>query len=227
MATSGTQAFDLAIDDIIEEAYERNGRHLETEHSGQSLITARRSLNLLFQEWANDQINLFKVELENFTCTQADADVTLASDVSDVLDVYLRRDGTDTDMVRVGRDQFSLFPDKDSQARPTNFFIERFPGSVVMNLWPAPENSTDVIYYYAIKRIDDVGYFDNTADVPQRWLDAVCAGLAYRLAFKTPEIDVNRLAALKADYAEVYGRAKDEDRERVPTRITPARSRYR
>ncbi len=221
MTTSGTYAFNLDIVEIIEEAYERAG-HAVTQITGRQLATARRSLNLMFTDWANEQINLWTVEPLPLAMVVGTQTYALATGTSDVLDVYLRRAGTDIEMTRMSRDEYALRPNKTSPGRPTQFFIERFTDLTQMTVWQSPENATDVVFYYRIRHIQDAGIFTNNVDAPQRWLEAVCAGLAYKLAVKRPKIETDRLRVLRTEYGDAWERARGEDRERATTRIIPA-----
>ncbi len=117
MTTSGSRDFNLDVAEIIEEAYERCG--LEAR-SGYDLRTARRSLNLLFADWANRGLNLWTVTKTTQALTAGTSEYTLGADVIDVLDVSLRRDGTDYDLDRISRGEYMNFPNKTSQAGPVS-----------------------------------------------------------------------------------------------------------
>ena len=90
MATSGTTSFNLDIDDVIEESYERCGIR---NTKGYDLKSSRRSLNLLFSEWGNRGIHLWKVELKSQSLTAGQATYTTPSDCSDVLEAYVSSTG--------------------------------------------------------------------------------------------------------------------------------------
>lgn len=216
MATSGTTTFNLDIAEAIEEAFERCGRESRT---GYDLKTARRSLNLMFAEWANRGINLWTVEQGTTTLVSGTTEYTLIAGMADVLEVVLRRSGSDTELERVSRKEYALIPNKSSSGKPTQFFLDR-QATPVITLWPAPENSTDEIVYYYIRRIEDAGVLTNTTDLPWRFYPCMVAGLSYYLSIKkAPE----RTQMLKALYEEELQRAMDEDRERVPLRLVPGR----
>ena len=218
MATSGSADFDLDVADIIEEAYERCGLEVRT---GYDAKTARRSLNIMFSEWANRGINLWTVKQATLTLTSGTATYSsangLASPMNDILEVAIRRSGTDYEVDRISRGEYLNVPNKTSTGRPSQFYFNR-QTSPEITLWPVPENSTDQLVYYYITRIEDAGTSQNTTDVPYRFLPCMVAGLAYYLSLKkAPE----RVQLLKAVYEEEFQRAADEDEDRVALKLQP------
>jgi len=215
MATSGSRDFNLDVGEIIEEAFERCGLEVRT---GYDARTARRSLNLMFAEWANRGINMWTVEQGTITLTQGQAQETLLPDVVDVLEIVLRRGNTDYEVERISRGDYVTLPNKTTQGRPSQFWFNR-QISPVINLWAVPENSTDQIIYYYVQRIEDADTLVNTTDMPFRFYPCMVAGLAYYLAMKrAPE----RLQLLKSVYEEEFQRAADEDEDRVPLKLQPS-----
>jgi hypothetical protein len=218
MTTSGSRDFNLDVAEIIEEAYERCGLEVRT---GYDAKTARRSLNLMFADWANRGLNLWTVAQGTTTLTQGTSTYTLGADVVDILEMVLRRDGTDYEVERISRGDYLNFPNKTDQGRPSQFYLDRKIQPVI-TLWQAPENSTDVLVYYYVQRIQDADTLVNTTDAPFRFLPCMVAGLAYYLAMKrAPE----RLQILKAVYEEEFQRAAEEDEDRVALKLQPS-SRY-
>jgi hypothetical protein len=216
MTTSGTRAFNLDVGEIIEEAYERCGLEVRT---GYDAKTARRSLNLMFAEWANRGVNLWIVTQATQTLTQGTAQYTLGTDVVDVLEMVLRRSNTDYEMDRISRGEYVTLPNKTTQGRPSQFYFDRSIAPVI-NLWATPDSSSDSIIYYYVRRIEDAGTLVNTTDMPFRFYPCMVSGLAYYMAMKrAPE----RLQLLKAVYDEEFQRAADEDIERVSLKLQPAR----
>jgi len=214
MTTSGSRDFNLDVAEIIEEAYERCG--LEAR-SGYDLRTARRSLNLLFADWANRGLNLWTVTKTTQALTAGTSEYTLGADVIDVLDVSLRRDGTDYDLDRISRGEYMNFPNKTSQGRPSQFFFDRQVQPKFV-LWQTPNSSTDTLVYYYVRRIEDADSLTNTAAVPFRFLPCAISGLAYYLSVKrAPE----RMQLLKSMYDEDFLLAAAEDVDRVPLRLVP------
>jgi hypothetical protein len=215
MTTSGSRDFNLDVGEMIEEAYERCGLEVRT---GYDARTARRSLNLMFAEWANRGLNLWTVTQASITLTQGTATYTLQPDVVDILEMVLRRDGTDYEMDRISRSDYFDFPNKTNQGRPSQFFFNR-QISPEINLWQTPENSTDQIVYYYVRRLEDADTMVNTGGVPFRFYPCMVAGLAYYMAMKRAP---DRLQILKAVYDEEFQRASDEDRDRVPLKLQPS-----
>jgi hypothetical protein len=216
MTTSGTRAFNLDVGEIIEEAYERCGLEVRT---GYDAKTARRSLNLMFAEWANRGVNLWTVTQATQTLTQGAAQYTLGTDVVDVLEMVLRRNNTDYEMDRISRGEYVTLPNKTTQGRPSQFYFDRSIAPVI-NLWATPDSSSDSIIYYYVRRIEDAGALVNTTDMPFRFYPCMVSGLAYYMAMKrAPE----RLQILKAVYDEEFQRAADEDIDRVSLKLQPGR----
>ena len=216
MATSGTTAFDLSVDEIIEEAYERCGIELRT---GYDLETARRSLNLMIAEWANRGLNQWLIVKNNFTVTDGTNYVDLGTDVIDITSAVIQRDNTDFQLERISRSDFLYTPEKADKARPTQFFLERHITPRIY-LYPTPENSTDVVYYYALTRMQDVGDYTNTMETVFRFLPCMTAGLAYYIAIKRAP---DRVQLLKQIYDEEFDRAAFEDIDSVSSRFVPPR----
>jgi len=220
MAVSGSKNFELDVAEYIEEAFERCGLEVRT---GYDLKTAKRSLNLMLAEWANRGLNQWTIKQRTQTLTQADGEYDLGTDVIDVLSLVVRRDNTDYALTRVSRDTFLSIPNKTTQGRPSQFFLDR---QITPNLkiWPIPENSTDVIYYDALTRMDDADAQVNTLDMPFRFYPCLAAGLAYYIALKRAP---NRLQLLKAVYEEEFERAMAEDRDRASFNVVPQYQYFR
>lgn len=220
MTTSGSRDFNMDVGEIIEEAYERCGLEVRT---GYDARTARRSLNLMFAEWANRGLNLWTVQQGTITLTQGQATETLTADVVDVLEVVLRRDGTDYEVERISRGEYSTMPNKTTQGRPSQYWFNK-QITPVINLWAVPENSTDQLVYYYVQRIEDADTLVNTTDMPFRFYPCMVAGLAYYISMKrAPE----RMQMLKSVYEEEFQRAADEDEDSVPLKLQPGRSYLR
>jgi hypothetical protein len=215
MATSGSRDFNIDVGEIIEEAYERCGLEVRT---GYDARTARRSLNLMFADWANRGINMWTVAQATITLTQGQATQTLTADVVDVLEIVLRRSNTDFEVERISRGEYATLPNKTTQGRPSQFWFNRQIDPVI-NLWAVPENSTDQLIYYYVQRIEDADALVNTTDMPFRFYPCMVAGLAYYIAMKrAPE----RIQLLKSVYEEEFQRASDEDEDRVPLKLQPS-----
>ena len=215
MTTSNSRDFELDVGEIIEEAYERCGLEVRT---GYDARTARRSLNLMFAEWANRGLNLWTVNQETVTLTSGTAAITVSDDVVDILEVIVRRSSTDYDITRISRGEYGTIANKTTTGRPSQYFFDR-QITPIINLWPVPENSTDQILYYYVRRIQDADTLVNTTDLPFRFYPCMVAGLSYYLAMKrAPE----RLQMLKVVYEEEFQRASDEDEGRTPLKLQPS-----
>ena len=220
MTTSGSTNFELDVSDYIEEAFERCGLELRT---GYDLKTAKRSLNLLFADWANRGLNQWTITQRTQTVTASDGDYDLGTDVIDVLSMVVRRSSTDFSMTRISRDEYLSIPNKTTTGRPTQFFIDR-QITPQIKVWPAPENSTDVLYFDCLTRIEDADTFTNTVEVPFRFYPCLAAGLAYYIAIKKAP---DRIQLLKAIYDEEFDRAQAEDRDRASFNVVPSLQYYR
>ena len=220
MTTSGSTDFELNVAEYVEEAFERCGIEVRT---GYDLRTARRSLNLLFADWANRGLNQWTVAQRTQTVTANDVDYDLGTDVIDVLSMVVTRSSVDFSMDRISRDTYLNIPSKTTTGRPTQFFIDR-QITPKIKVWPAPENSTDVLKFDCLTRIEDADAAVNTVDVPFRFYPCLAAGLAYYLSMKRAP---DRVQLLKAVYEEEFDRAQAEDRDRASFTITPSLEYFR
>lgn len=221
MATSGTAAFDLDLAELVEEAYEQCGSEART---GYQFRTARRSLNLLFMEWANQGINMWTLEEREIPLVNGVATYVLPADTVDLLDAVVRTGAgstqTDLPLGRVSFSTYASMPNKNAVGRPSVMKIDRHTPPQV-TLWPVPSMSTPmVLVYWRMRRIQDAVDGVNTMDMPFRFLPALAAGLAYKLSFKIPEA-APRMQALKGAYMEAWDLATGEDRERATLRLVP------
>jgi hypothetical protein len=214
MATSGTTTFELDVADMIEEAYER----LQLEvRSGYDAKTARRSLNLLLQHLSNKQVHLWTLTLTTQVLVQGTASYVLDAGIIDISNAVLNRDSKDIQMSRLSRQEYQNRPNKTTQARPSQYWLDR-KTTPVLYLYPAPQNATDTVKYFAMTRIQDVNNSINTLQIPSRFMQAVISGLTYYLSLKKkPEL----AQIMKTLFDEELREALDEDRERVSFRIVP------
>ena len=228
---SGTDTFNLNLNDIVEEAFERCGAELR---SGYDLRTARRSLNLMLAEWANRGINLWTLDTGTVTLSPSTATYSLPVDTVDLLDHVVRTgSGTtqiDINITRISSSTYLSIPNKNATGRPIQVWINRLSGATdalgatvnpTITVWPTPDNSTTYTFVYTrLKRMQDAGNGVNGQDIPFRFLPVLVAGLAYYLSMKLPGADA-RSVALKAVYEEEWQRAADEDREKAAVRFVP------
>lgn len=220
MATSGSKDFELDVSDYIEEAFERCGLEVRT---GYDMKTAKRSLNLMLAEWANRGLNQWTIKNRSVTMVQGTGNYTLDADVIDVLSVVVRRNGTDYALERLSRDEYLSIPNKTTQGRANQFFLDR-QNTPVLKLWPVADNSTDVVIYDCLTRMDDADTYTNTVDMPFRFYPCLAAGLAYYIAMKRAP---NRIQLLKAVYEEEFERAMQEDRDRASFNVVPQYQYFR
>jgi len=224
MATSGTTAFNLDLTELVEEAFERCGAELR---SGYDLKTARRSLNLLFADWANRGINLWTVAQSSITLIPGTATYNLPADTVDLLEHVIRTGAgnsstqADLTITRISVSTYATIPNKLSQARPIQVYINRQAPTPNITVWPIPDASqTYTFVYWYLRRIQDAGNGVNTMDVPFRFIPCMVAGLAYYLSMKIPNA-IERMQVLKAQYDEAWDLASSEDREKAAVRFVP------
>jgi hypothetical protein len=236
MSTTGTTSFNLDLNNLIEEAFERCGLELRT---GYDMRTARRSLNLLTIEWANRGINLWTIEQGQIAMVQGQIVYDLPVDTIDLLDHVIRTqtgvNQTDINISRISVDTYSTIPNKNAQGRPIQVWINRQSGATEpgtgiaypqINVWPNPDQDNFYTFvYWRLKRIQDAGNGINTQDIPFRMLPCLVAGLAYYLSMKLPEA-LPRVEMLKMSYEEQWALASSEDREKASLRIAPRQMFY-
>jgi len=224
VTTSGTTSFNLDLTEIVEEAFERCGSELR---SGYDLKTARRSLNLLFASWANNGINLWTVAQSSITLVQGTATYNLPADAVDLMEHVIRTGAgniatqSDLTITRISVSTYSSIPNKLTQARPIQIYINRQAPIPNVTVWPTPDGSqTYTLIYWYLRRIQDAGNGVNTMDVPFRFIPCMVAGLAYYLSMKLPGA-MERMQVLKAQYDEAWLLASEEDREKAAIRLVP------
>ncbi len=225
MTTSGVATFNLDLNEAVEEAFERCGAELRT---GYDLRTARRSLNLLFADWANRGVNLWTVAQDTIPLTQGDNTYNLPNDTVDLLEHVIRTGAgnvstqVDLTITRISVSTYSSIPNKLQQARPIQVWINRQAPTPTITVWPTPDQTGvyQFVYWY-LRRIQDAGVGGTyTQDIPFRFLPCLVSGLAYYLALKIPGA-MDRLPVLKEQYDADWDRASTEDREKAAVRFVP------
>ena len=243
MTTSGTSNFNLNLTEIVEEAFERAGGEVR---SGYDLRTARRSLNLLFADWANRGINLWTIEQGSIPLVQGTSTYPLPVDTVDLLEHVIRTNAgnistqADLTITRISVSTYATLPNKLQQARPIQVWVQRNTGATYpatsayspgatavpqITVWPVPDQGTQgnpyyTFVYWRLRRIQDAGNGVNDFDIPFRMLPPLVAGLSYYIALKLPE-GRDRLADLKTMYDEAWELAAGEDREKAADRLVP------
>ena len=223
MATSGTTTFNLDLVELVEEAFERCAAELRT---GYDLKTARRSLNLMFNDWANRGINMWTFEQGSIALVQGTATYALPTDTVDLLEHVIRTGAgnaatqADLTITRISISTYATLPNKLTQARPIQILVNRLEAPSV-TVWPIPDGVQPyTLVYWRLRRLQDAGTGINTMDVPFRFVPCMVAGLAYYLSMKVPG-GMERMAILKAQYDEAWQLASDEDREKASVRFVP------
>jgi len=219
MATSNTTTFNLSFDSIIERAYARCGKSMRT---GYELRAARDNLNLLFSEWGNRGIHLWKVKNHTQNLTAGTTTYTAPSDASDVLELVFRKISggttTDTSMTKISRSEYENVPNKFEQGQPSQYFVQRNLANVEINLYQTPNETDTQRDYFYVGRIEDVGAYTNEPDAPFRFLPCTVAGLAYYLG---QEIAPERSQELERRYEAELQRALTEDSQSTSVNIVP------
>jgi hypothetical protein len=221
MATSGTTTFDLNIDDVIQEGFERCNLKA---NSGYDLKSARRSLNILFSEWGNRGVHLWKVASYSQALTAGTSEYTTQTGTNDVLEAYISTSSgttsstTDVSLTKISRSDYAALPNKGSRGQPSQYYVARESAPKII-LYQTPDASTYThLKYFYLKRIEDVGAYTNTPDIVFRFIPCMAAGLAYYLSMKyNPKlVEQNKLI-----YEDELSRALNEDGQRTSVYITP------
>ena len=224
MATTDTHNFNLDLNLLVEEAFERCGAELRT---GYDLRTATRSLNLLTIEWANRGINLWTVEQGQIPLVAGTATYDLPATTIDLMSQVIRTgSGTtqsDIAISRVSNPTYASIPSKNDTGRPIQVYIDRQAEIPKITLWPVPNDASYTFVYWLLKRIDDAGTGVNTQHIPFRFLPCMVAGLAFYLSLKIPEAG-ERTQFLKQEYEEQWLLASTEDREKATLTVAPRTS---
>jgi hypothetical protein len=241
VTTAGTTSFNLDLNNLVEEAFERCGSEIRT---GYELRTARRSLNLLTAEWANRGVNLWTIEQGEIPLVQGQFAYNLPIDTVDLLEHVIRtgtgQNQSDLTITRISVSTYATIPNKLAQGRPIQIWVDRQSGATYppggqpegtdpitgvdhpqVYVWPTPEQSNYyTLVYWRMRRVQDAGNGTNTQDIPFRFLNCMVAGLAYYLSMK---IAPDRMASLKAQYDEQWKYAAEEDRDKAAIRFVPRR----
>lgn len=217
MATSGTYTYSPEIAEVVDEAFERCGVDPSTlvwRHS----VSARRSIMLMLSDWANmpDAVKLWAVADSTQALTQGDPTYDAPAGTVAILDAFIRRNGIDTPVTSMSRDEYYAIPTKTDQGLPTRYKFDLLIGTRVITLWQVPENGTDVLHFSALRRLQDVTAGGETLDVPFEWYEAFTADLSWRLAVKFSPEKVGGLRGLAGD---ALAAAKSANRERTATRM--------
>ena len=221
MASSGTYNFNLDIDEVIQEATEMIGGEQTLGHTPQS---ARRSINLLLNDWQNRGVLLWSTFTTAVTVATSVTSYDLEDSVNDALIITVKASAaaTETQLTRISFEEYNVLPNKSQTGRPTQYAIKRNVDKTTVFLYPIPNNSTEILTIEAIRQIEDVNKSaGQNADIPKRFLPCLTYGLAYHLSQKRPGVPDARVAMLKASYEETLKRAMEEDKERASIYFKP------
>jgi len=233
--TSETTEFNPQIDEVIEEAFERTG--VKGTRTGYQLRSARRSLNIMFQEWGNRGVHLWKVKLAKVPLVEGQAEYNFASDstnfpndIDSVLEAYYRNNSTttapvDVSLTKIDRSAYSATPNKLTKGTPSQYYVERkLNPSVFLYTTPSSSVSSTTtpssfqFCFYYLSKIQDVGAYNNTSDVVNRFYPCMMSGLAYYLSLKySPDMSQE----LERRYESELLRALDADNQGTSTFISP------
>ena len=230
MATSGTTTFNLDLSDIMEEAYELCGL---TMRSGYDYRTARRALNLIFLEWQNKGLNLWKIEQATQTLTAGTSSYAAETSALEIVDAFIRTDSGDTNkqfdqqLTRISRTEYNHQAKKLTQSKPTQFFADKGTCGINIVLWATPDDTqTYTLVYDYIKRIEEAGSVaSNNSEVPARYLPCLTYALAYNIACKEPDA-INKVNMIRGRYLELWNEVSESDRERAAVKFVPGGTIY-
>ena len=243
--TSGTVTFDktFAVDEIIGEAYERIGLQ---SVSGFQLKTARRSLNVMFQEWGNRGLHYWEVGDTNIDLIEGQAEYTFyrasgdgtssvtvggtsgssTYGIADILEATYRTNRTETTqadstLTKIARSAYSALSNKLSKGTPSQYFVQRFVDKTTVTLYPTPDSTAAAkfVHMFFVKRIQDAdATYTDATDIPYRFVPCMASGLSFYLSQKyAPQ----RTQELKLLYEDELARALSEDGSDASTYITP------
>jgi hypothetical protein len=230
-----TNKFNPPIDDIIEEAFERT--NIKGTRTGYQLRSARRSLNIMFQEWENRGVHLWKVKLAEVPLILGQAEysystdsVNFPNDMSQMLEAFYRNNTTTTNpqdisLTQISRSVYNATPNKLVQSTPSQFYVERkINPSVFLYATPSSSVSSTTtptshqFCFYYLSKIENPGGYTNVSDVVNRFYPCMMSGLAYYLSMKfSPE----RTLDLERIYESEMLRALDADNQGTSTFISP------
>jgi len=223
MASSGSYDFSLDIDEVIEEAMEMIGGE---QTLGQEPKSARRSINLLLQDWQNRGILLWTADTTAVSVSTSVTAYALNASTIDVTEAVLSRSDIDLQIERITMEEYLKIPRKGQTGRPSQYAVRRGKDNVSVFLWPVPENSTDILKLEQVRYLQDVDKSaGQTADISRRFTPCLTAGLAYYMSMKRPGVQAARMQFIKQEYEDRLMRAMHEDRERASAYFLPKLNR--
>ena len=228
MATSGTYNFSPSLGEIVLYAYNLCGLR-NTSLLQEHMESARMASNMLCARWANQGVNLWKVDLVTTTLVTGTATYPVDSKTVMILDAYVSNDQTGANIDRiimpVSRTEYASYPNKNQQGFPTVFWFDRLLSPTV-TLWPVPnvDNGPATLSYYRVTQMQDSELNNGTTvDIPYLWMEAFAFGLASRLAMIWAP---DKVVMLKPLADESYQIAADQNIETAQQYISPMISGY-
>jgi len=219
MATSGITAFNLQIDEIIEEAISQIGGEVTL---GDDPREARRSLDLLLREWQNRGYSLWKTNLDTITLSEDTTTLQLTNNIIDILIATIRDGSNDLEMTRITMSEYEKIPNKSQSGKPLQYAVQATTNSgPLVYFWPVPDVGTYIFRHRYFEYTQDSSRSTYNADVPSHMLPALTSGLAFKMALKRPGIPESRIALLKSIYDQVFREAFESDRERESLYVKP------
>ena len=215
MATSGSVTFRPNVEEIITEAFERCGIDPQTR-TGHHAKSARRSLNLLFSEFSNRGINYWTVTQNTLTLSDGTASYALPAGTVDVMDAVVREDSVDRMINKITIAEYNQIPNKTNEGKPSQYMIDR-QYTPVIYFWLVPDK-TYTLNYWAINQLEDITASNQDTDVPYRWTDTICAGLASKLAMKYAP---DKFQLLNEVYERAFDFSASSDSDGVSLRVQP------
>ena len=231
MATSGTYIFNPDLAELVDEALERC-RIDPAKITSRHILSARRSMRFMLADWATKDYHNFRIVEETMTLTASQASYVAGTDFDiansnllEIIDVVLRRDGGDTPVTFMPRSEYLNIPEKTTEGRPDRVFIDKGRDGITMTLWTVPENSTDQLIFNGVRKFEDSDTAADNSDIPYYMYDAFAYGLAFRLAekFAPPEIEASMYQKAQIAFRD----AQNAVRERGDVRIVPGSGRRR
>lgn len=205
--------------------------------TGYDMRTARRSINLLFTDWANRGVNLWTISERTQLLTYGVAEYVLDADSSlvDVIEQTVQippgaagNGVTRYQLTRISISTQATRTNPSITGRPTEVWYDRNVNGITAHIWPLPGTGGPyTLVYTVLRRMDDAGAYTNTADMPFRFLPAFISGLAFMIAEKRRQDDPNLIMRLQQRYDADWQRAADEDREKATLSIVPRGDAYR
>lgn len=216
MATSGTVAFRPDVEEVISEAYERCGLDGQTR-TGYHAVTARRSLNMLFSEFANRGINYWAVTQNSLSLVSGTTSYTLPAGTIDIIDAVIRDNSVDQTINRITISEYNQIPNKTTTGKPSQYMLDK-QYTPVIYFWNVPDSSNYTLNYWAMNQLEDVTLSNQDTDIPYRWTDCICAGLASKLSLKYAP---DKFQLLNEVYERSFNFAASSDNDGVSLRVQP------